>query len=183
MVLRYGVYIDINTYTHKHLERIRLEFWDFLWLYLLVFLLAATPFVELFVVIPVATVAGLHILPVTILAFTGNLITVLLVILFVNQIKAWLSRKNRKESKRFARARKFWDTFGLPGLALVGPGFVGSHLSALISLTFGGTKGRTTFWMVISLTVWCVGITALTYLGVDFIGLNQQEDHWILTLF
>jgi len=41
----------------------------------------------------------------------------------------------------------------LPGLALLGPLVIGSHLAAFIGVLFGATKRATLFWMTISLAL------------------------------
>lgn len=161
-------------------------FWEILWAYGLVFLFAAIPFVELIVVIPIATLAGLHLLPVTIMAFLGNVVAVLVVIVFMDHIKKWLSKRkgqtetnNESESKRVKRARKLWKKYGLPGLAIVGPVLVGSHLTAFMSLSFGGEKRTTTFWIISSLVIWCTLTAVFTYFGVDFFNMGTGAESFI----
>lgn len=155
-----------------------------LWAYILVFILAAVPFFEAYGVIPLASIAGLSVVPVIILGLVGNILTVLLVILFMNQIKNW--RKKRKnnndqeESKRSLRAQILWRKYGLPGLAMLGPLLVGSHLTALASMSFGGTKKTTFLWMSASITIWSIVFTVLIFLGVDFLGL---EDRAVINYF
>lgn len=150
-----------------------------LWAYILVFILAAVPFFEAYGVIPLASIAGLSVVPVIILGLVGNILTVLLVILFMNQIKNW--RKKRKnnndqeESKRSLRAQNLWRKYGLPGLAMLGPLLVGSHLTALASMSFGGTKRTTLLWMSASITTWSIVFTVLIFLGVDFLGLEDRS--------
>ena len=150
-----------------------------LWAYILVFIFAAAPFFEAFAVIPFAIVAGLSSIPVIILGLAGNILTILLLILFIERIKEW--RKSRKggeeqrpESKRSLRAQKIWMKYGLPGLAFIGPLFVGSHLTAFMSLSFGGTKKATMFWMVASITIWSITFAILIHFGIDFLGFADR---------
>ena len=70
---------------------------DVVWGYILVFLLAAVPFFESAVVTPVAILAGLSAIPVFILAIGGNLITVYIVIVFIEKVKRW--RKKEDDGK------------------------------------------------------------------------------------
>jgi Ca2+/H+ antiporter, TMEM165/GDT1 family len=148
------------------------------WGYVLVFLLAAAPFFEGYGVIPIASIAGLSVFPVMILGLAGNILTVFLLILFINQIQNWRKKrkegKELKESKRSARAQTLWKKYGLPGLAMLGPLLVGSHLTALASMTFGGTKKATFAWVSTSITVWSIVFTVLLFLGVDFLGLENR---------
>lgn len=46
-----------------------------IWTYTLIFLLAAIPFFEIMVIVPIAIVGGLPSAPVMIVAFLGNLLT------------------------------------------------------------------------------------------------------------
>lgn len=129
--------------------------------YLIVFLLAAIPFFEVAAIVPIAIIGGLPAVPVMIIALLGNLLTIVLLIVFIDSIRAWRRKKRgqtdeEQESKRHQRAKKLWDKYGLPGLAFIGPFFVGSHLSALLSITFGGTRKKTLVLMTASLVVWTV---------------------------
>lgn len=159
--------------------------------------MGAVPFVESFAVIPVSVLAGLHIVPVTLLAFLGNLLTMLFVILFIDKIKAWRQKGkwNKIEtiemnadqneelesahesmpgtapesmrSKRSQRAQRIWAKYGLPGLAMVGPFFVGSHLAAFMCMIFGSTKRAAILWMTISLVVWCGATAVISHFGFN----------------
>ncbi|WP_336885157.1 small multi-drug export protein [Caldalkalibacillus salinus] len=158
---------------------------------------------EVAVVIPIAIIAGLAPIPVLLLALLGNLATVILMIVFIDKIKRW--RQNRKqakvrneeidtlnattiveteknnedtvvkESKRERRARKIWGKYGLPGLAIIGPFFVGSHLTALMSMVLGGTKKHTAAWMLASITLWSVAFASLTYVGAEQLRVGIEE--------
>src|SRR5690625_1121589 len=104
-----------------------------MWTYFIIFLLAAIPFLEIAAIIPLAIIGGLPAIPVIIIAFLGNLLTIALLIIFIDAIRNW--RRKKKESteeedgsKRHKRAKSIWDKYGLPGLAFIGPFFVGSHL-------------------------------------------------------
>ncbi|SET53642.1 Putative small multi-drug export protein [Salinibacillus kushneri] len=149
-----------------------------LWAYTLVFILSATPFLEAYGIIPVAAIAGLSITVVMVLGLVGNILTVLLVILFINQIKTWRKKKRverkHKESKRSVRAQNLWKKFGLPGLAIFGPLFVGSHLTALFSMSLGGTKKKTFAWMAASITTWSIAFTVLLQSGIDLMNIENR---------
>jgi hypothetical protein len=145
--------------------------------YAIVFLLAATPFFEVVAVIPIGALAGLNTWAVVAVGLLGNILTVLLVIALMDRIKAWLKkRQNGKEDKRGARAERIWKKYGLPGLALLGPILVGSHLAAFLSMTFGGKKQSVAAWMIGSLVGWSLLAGILTSLGVNwFQGSSGQE--------
>ncbi|WP_096153946.1 MULTISPECIES: small multi-drug export protein [Bacillus] len=152
---------------------------EFLWAYIVVFVLAAIPFFEGYGVIALAIFAGLPVIPVVILAILGNILTVILLIIFINKLKEWRKKRKgeeeeREPSKRALRAQKLWQKYGLPGLAFIGPLIVGSHLAAFMSLSFGGTKKGTSIWMTTSIIVWSIVFAVLTHFGVDFLGYGDR---------
>lgn len=154
-------------------------FIELLWAYILVFIFSAVPFFEAYAVIPVAIIAGLATFPVLVLGLGGNIITVLLVIVFINKIKQWQAnrKKNKEEkspSKRSLRAQKLWKKYGLPGLAMIGPLFVGSHLTAFMSISLGGTKKETAYWVIGTIVIWSAIFTVLAHLGIDFLGFQDR---------
>lgn len=74
------------------------------------------------------------------MAFLGNLSTVYLLVIFFDKFQQWRSRrKNGQEqkSKRQTRAINIWNKYGLPGLSLLGPLLIGSHIAVFIGLVFG----------------------------------------------
>jgi uncharacterized membrane protein len=156
-----------------------------LWAYLIVFLLAATPFFEAIVIIPIAVAAGLPVIPVSLLAFLGNVATVLLVILMINQIQGWLTRRREAKGEsseptmRQGRAKKLWNRYGLPGLAILGPLLVGSHLSAIMGMSFGGTKKQITIWMLASLSLWIIAVAIASHYGIGLLFENTGGDGFL----
>lgn len=165
------------------------EILDLLWAYVLVFVLAAVPFFEVIAVIPLAIIGGLSAIPVTVIALAGNLLTVFIVILFAEKIKSWRKRKDssgageEQESKRFVRAKKLWGNFGLPGLALIGTAFVGSHLASFLGISFGGSKKSTLFWMTISLLLWGSLMAVLAYFGSDLLSPITKGEGFLNRIF
>lgn len=153
-----------------------------IWTYTLIFLLAAIPFFEIMVIVPIAIVGGLPSAPVMIVAFLGNLMTIILLILFIDKIKQWRQRKKEQgepNSKRQKRAKNIWTKYGLPGLTFIGPFFVGSHLSALLAITFGGEKKRTLYWMTSSLLCWTLVLGISAQYGFDFFFADIQDSGFI----
>ncbi|AOV07283.1 small multi-drug export protein [Sporosarcina ureilytica] len=140
--------------------------------YLLVFLGAAIPWLEIALVIPLGIISGLSPFWVMVTAFTGNLLTVLLVIIGFQRVKEWVEsrRKNSKKepSKRTERGKRIWNKYGMPGVALLGPFVIGTHISAFIGLLFGANKANVTFWMVVSIALWTLVFGILTAMGFDF---------------
>ena len=140
--------------------------------YLLVFLGGAIPWLEVALVVPLGIVSGLSPVWVMIAAFTGNLLTVLFVIFGFEKVRIWLQKRKKNKggepSKKEARGKRIWNKYGMPGIALLGPLLIGTHLSAFIGLAFGAKKGTATFWMVTSIAVWTLVLGILTALGFNF---------------
>ncbi|WP_102275356.1 small multi-drug export protein [Cytobacillus massiliigabonensis] len=173
--------------------------------YFLVFLLAAIPLFELITVIPLAIIGGLSPVPVAILGFLGNLLTILLLIVFVDKIKLLLRTRKQKrnvvtevegggdhytegteleqDSKKQKRARVLFDKYGLPGLTIFGPLLVGSHISAFMGMSFGSSRGLVTGWMIASLVIWTILSTVLANSGVSFLAPDLKENGFLLRIF
>ncbi|OXS77390.1 small multi-drug export protein [Domibacillus enclensis] len=146
--------------------------------YSLVFIAAAIPWMEIALVIPVGIVRGLSPFWVMLLGFTGNMLTVLMLIFGFARVEEWMKKrfdlKNGRQTKQMDRARRIMNKYGLPGLALLGPLFIGTHIAAFIGLSFGADKKWTTLWLTISIGLWTLIIGIATMLGFDFF-LQQTE--------
>ncbi|MEK3954994.1 small multi-drug export protein [Psychrobacillus sp. FSL K6-1464] len=140
--------------------------------YFLVFLGAAIPWLELGLVIPLGIISGLNPLAVIIVGFIGNMVTVLALIIGYDKFKLWLAKRNegkeQKVSKRSERAKALWDKYGLPGMLMLGPILIGTHVAAFIGMTLGASKFKTTIWSTISIGVWAILFGVATSLGFDF---------------
>lgn len=140
--------------------------------YLLVFLGGAIPWLEIALVIPLGIVSGLSPVGVMIAAFTGNLLTVLFVIFGFEKVKTWMDnrRKNKgkEPSKKEARGKRIWNKYGMPGVALLGPIVIGTHIAAFLGLLLGAKKANVTTWMIVSIGLWTLIFGVLTAMGFDF---------------
>ncbi|WP_078427195.1 small multi-drug export protein [Alkalihalobacterium alkalinitrilicum] len=141
--------------------------------YVMAFLLAATPFFEMVAVIPLGVISGLELVSVTVVAFLGNLLTVLIVVIMMTQIKAWLQKRREAKgkdvsSKRQNRAKRIWQRYGLFGLCFIGPILIGSHLAVIMGMTFGGTKKQMSIFMTGSLFLWAIVTAVATHMGVEW---------------
>lgn len=141
------------------------------WRYLLVFVLAAIPWLEILLVIPAGVAIGLDPLLVGVVAFAGNALPIYGIVLAYERLAARFGWGEGGESKRRERARRVWNRYGLPGLALAAPVLTGVHLAAVIALGLGARGRSTLAWMTASIAVWTVAITAATVAGVAVLGL------------
>lgn len=137
--------------------------------YLLVFIGAAIPWFEIALVIPLGIVRGLSPFWVMLLAFVGNVSTVIPLVIGFEKMKVWYEKRQEKgekePSKRSERAKKVLSKYGLPGLAFVGPIFIGIHIATFIGMTFGAEKSWVLLWMIVSLVLWTIIFGVVTMLG------------------
>jgi Ca2+/H+ antiporter, TMEM165/GDT1 family len=142
------------------------------WAYLLVFIAAAIPVIEVLVVVPAGILAGLAPVPVVTLALAGNLTTVALVIVAGDRLAAWWRSRRadtpRTDHPRAVRARHLAQRWGVPGLGLLAPLTTGSHLAAVAALATGAGQRRVLAWMTVGLVIWAVAVAVATTLGVGW---------------
>ncbi|ARD47134.1 DNA-binding protein [Sporosarcina sp. P37] len=147
--------------------------------YLLVFLAGAAPGFEVLVAVPFGILRGMNPVAAVLTGFAGNALTILLEIMIFQKLKEWWESRKKTDvktrSKRTARAERIWQRYGIPGLALLGPVLIGSHLAAFLALALGTSKSRTAFWLLISLVIWSVVFAVLTVIGVDAFFWTRQK--------
>jgi hypothetical protein len=144
--------------------------------YFLVFLGAAIPWMEVALVIPLGIIAGLSPFWVTFIAFIGNMLTVVPLIVAFEKFQAWnkkrkqkKNKKNKDRSAKMIRGRKLWNKYGLPGLSLLGPLIIGTHFAVIIGMSLGASKYWTTVWITISITLWSLIFGIGTVVGLDWL--------------
>ena len=141
------------------------------WSYLIVFVAAAVPVIEVLLVIPPAILAGMSPLLTAIVAFAGNMSTVVLVAFLGEGIFSRL-RKTRlggsgKPSPRMQRAGELVRKWGVPGLGLLAPLLTGTHLATIAALTTGASVGTVLRWMTLGLLGWSFLMAGVTAAGLD----------------
>ncbi|AGB37461.1 small multi-drug export protein [Natronococcus occultus] len=141
--------------------------------YALVFLFAAIPVIEILVVIPVAVGLGLNPVTTAVVAFAGNVGSVYALIVSYRRLLEWWRgyAGDDEPSDRYARARRLWDRYGLPGVSIAGPVMAGVHVAALVAL-LAGSRGRLVAgWMTLGIAVWTVLLTVASVAGVSLLGI------------
>lgn len=146
--------------------------------YLLVFLFAAFPSVEILLVIPPAIGLRLNPILVGIVAFTGNVGSVYLLIAFHGRIARWRARRRGEqtddtgEKRRYRWARRVWERYGLPGLAIAAPVLTGVHVATLLALAAGSSSRDVARWMTVGIAGWTVVLVVGSMYGVSLLGLG-----------
>ena len=86
--------------------------------YILIFIGAAVPWFEIGLVIPLGILRGLSPFWVMLLAFFGNVSTVVALIIGFDKFKLWYTKRQKKKeassTKRKERAKRIWNKYGLP---------------------------------------------------------------------
>lgn len=131
--------------------------------YALIFLLAATPFVEIMIVIPLGIGMGLAPVPVAVVGFAGNALPIWAIIA---GWRWWLARRGPPRQRWGDRAQHVWERYGLPGLALSAPVVTGVHLATVMALMLQAGRGRTASWMAVGLVAWTVPTTLVSVWGI-----------------
>lgn len=136
-----------------------------------VFLVSLVPFLEGYVAASVGIIIGFPAIPTIIAACFGNWVSVMAIIVLHGKLSR---RRKAKQSdgpsgKRMERARKLFNKYGVPGVALIGPLVFGHHIGAFISLVSGSSKRYVTLWMTVGILVWTIAAGALAAVGIDFV--------------
>ncbi|MCM3628214.1 small multi-drug export protein [Paenibacillus glycanilyticus] len=145
------------------------------WSYFAVFILSALPWIESATVVVLAIALGLHPIWSTILAFTGNWLTVMLIVFLFHRWQEWRNKKRNvderqlQESKKSKRAHKLFVKYGLPGLSLLGPLLIGTEVAVVFAMLFKAPRKNVIAWMTTSLAFWTVLFAAAAYYGLEFI--------------
>lgn len=71
----------------------------------------------------------------------------------------------------------------MPGLSIIGPLIVGSHITAFMGMSFGSKKSLVTSWMLTSLVLWTVITAVASSYGVSYFIPNDQEEGFLKRIF
>ena len=141
------------------------------WSYILVFVAAAIPVIEVLVVIPAGMIAGMPPVPTAAVAVAGNMSTVVLVAVAGDRMLSWRrgARRRKEPSARSQRARALAERWGVPGLAFLAPVTTGTHIATIAALATGSDTRRVLRWMGAGLLVWAIVVAAATAMGIDVV--------------
>ncbi|WP_223869526.1 small multi-drug export protein [Paenibacillus sabuli] len=134
-----------------------------------VFLISLVPFLEGYVAAPAGIFIGFPAIPTIVAASLGNWLSVMAVVALYGKLRKRKRDKPESErsKKRMEKARKLFNKYGVPGVALIGPLVFGHHIGAFISLVSGASRQYVALWMTIGVLVWTIAAGALATAGVD----------------
>jgi uncharacterized membrane protein len=121
---------------------------------------------DLWVGIPTGFVLGLPAALVWAAAVAGNLSVVAVAFLAGDRLRPWVFR-NRWLSRRRKRVERFWEKYGVAGVALQAPLLTGTPTAAVVALALGAPLRSLLFWMVLSVLGWGAVLTGAVSLGVS----------------
>ncbi|MFF2890139.1 small multi-drug export protein [Paenibacillus sp. NPDC057967] len=136
-----------------------------------VFLVSLVPFLEGYVAASVGIVIGFSAIPTIIAASLGNWLSVMAIVVLYEKLsqRRKAKQKDGGSGKRMEAARKLFNKYGVPGVALIGPIVFGHHIGAFISLVSGASRRYVTLWMTVGVLVWTIGAGVLAAVGVDLV--------------
>ncbi|SDB85920.1 small multi-drug export protein [Shouchella lonarensis] len=139
-----------------------------------IFLIGMIPLLEVFFAATVGAFVGAPFVTVLLVAMIGNWVSVMIIILPFDALFTRL-RKRKQEKKGFIhgraeKARRMYEKYGVPGLAILTPIIAPGHIAAFTSLAAGASKNKVIFWHTISIFIWGVlGIIMGYMLGFTFV--------------
>ncbi|MBB4823334.1 hypothetical protein HNO89_000554 [Sporosarcina luteola] len=145
---------------------------DAIYQYAAIFIIGFLPFLEAFVAVPIGVLLELPFILVVLIGIIANWLSVMVVIMFSSFITTLFSRKDQNSSdhfiaRRFQRAKKYFNKFGVPGISLLGPIIGTNHIGALVCLFAKANKKNIILWQTVSIVIWGVGTGVLLLYGVD----------------
>lgn len=140
---------------------------DAVWQWLAIMLAAAIPFVESYFGAALGVVAGVSPPIAIIAAIIGNVISMVLLVLFGERIRHWRKLDEKPLTNRQEKTKKFFNKYGVIGVSLLGQTVLPSQITSMTMVTFGVSKWKVIFWQVISIIMWGVLFGLLTAYGVD----------------
>jgi len=122
--------------------------------------------IELWAAIPAGFVLQLHPLETGIVAATGAILGVLVVLKLGERMRTILMHNRKSEDKKLGRIHRIWDRYGVEGLGMLAPLLVGAPLGAALGITLGAPFNRLLIWMSLGIVLWSAVFTLVGLLGL-----------------
>ncbi|MFB8228842.1 hypothetical protein [Cellulosimicrobium sp. NPDC055967] len=133
-----------------------------------VLLAGAIPYVEAEGAAILGVVAGVNPVVAIVAAVVGNAIALALVVWLIGAARSGVTRgRTAERSPQRQRMRQVFDRYGVPGVSLLGPLLLPSHVTAAAMVGFGAPRARVFAWGVVAVTAWAVVLGTLVHLGVS----------------
>lgn len=133
-----------------------------------VLLAGAIPYVEAEGAAILGVVSGVNPVVAILAAVVGNAIALALVVWLIGAARSGVTRgRAAEQTPKRQRMRQVFDRYGVPGVSLLGPLLLPSHVTAAAMVGFGAPRARVFTWGVVAVTAWAVVLGALVHLGVS----------------
>ncbi|KZM77235.1 hypothetical protein [Cellulosimicrobium sp. I38E] len=133
-----------------------------------VLLAGAIPYVEAEGAAVLGVVAGVNPVVAILAAVVGNAIALAVVVWLIGAARSGVTRGRAVEkSPKRQRMRQVFDRYGVPGVSLLGPLLLPSHVTAAAMVGFGAPRTRVFAWGVAAVTAWAVVLGVVVHLGVS----------------
>lgn len=138
-----------------------------------VFIAGAIPWFEAVAVVPAGILFGLDPFWVIAAAIVGNAATIFLFAYSGATIRAWISRKRvvrgkPPELKRFEKARKSFEKYGLYGVAALAPISIGTQFAAAIAVAIGVKPLKSALLITAGMAIWAV-LISIPFFALGFV--------------
>lgn len=135
-----------------------------------IFLAGAIPWFEAIGVVPAGILIGLDPLAVVVSAVAGNVITIFVFAYAGAKIRGWVVEKRNSKSqittsKHLYKAQRAFDTYGIYGMAVLGPILIGTQFAATVAVAAGVKPLRVGILISIATLLWAVLIALLSVAG------------------
>ncbi|WP_028280314.1 hypothetical protein [Arthrobacter sp. H5] len=130
----------------------------------------AIPFVDSEGAATIGVISGIN-PPIAIAAaIVGNVIAVWLLISLSGNIRGKVARPaGESASPKRQKLRRSFDKFGVPGVSLLGPTILPTHITSVAMISFGAKKNAVLLWQTIAIILWGVAFGIIATIGVGLL--------------
>jgi len=133
-----------------------------------VLLAGAIPYVEAEGAAVLGVVAGVNPFVAIPVAIVGNAIALALVVWVIGAARSGITRGRTVETTpKRQRMRQVFDRYGVPGVSLLGPLLLPSHVTAAAMVGLGAPRARVFTWGVVAVAAWALVLGVVVHLGVS----------------
>lgn len=142
---------------------------DQIFQWLAIMLIAAIPFVESYFAGPIGILAGVNPAIAICAAIIGNIISMVLCVLFGDRIRKLRHKDDKPLSASKQKLKVKFDRYGVAVVSLVGQTVLPSQITSAAMVAFGAQRNKVIFWQVISIILWGIAFGLLAVAGLDLI--------------
>jgi membrane protein YqaA with SNARE-associated domain len=117
--------------------------------------------------VPLGLALQIHPVWTALLTAVSSIVTVSVIYLFGEKVKAWIRAHLKKENieKRKGKFLNLLHRYGMIGLGLLGSGMIGPIMAIILGLLFVPDTKRFLYFTIVGIILWSIGLTAAAYLG------------------